>query len=356
MRRERCARLSRVTAKEICQTTLSEHLFVGIIVVMAKRRPRHGEQRDLFGHCVCRACVKHRNAVRVAEHGYPTLIELFVEFVVACITNSNEGERSTRREAVRHILRFLKWCKLNGISDITMVKQDHIESFVHWPVMMGGRRRQPGWSTKRNRRVYLRRMYKAARELGYEIIDPTIDVVVVHDRTVEANLCSDADVERLRDGAPLGLFDVSWSTVLVLAEAGGTNGEIRNVRVCDVDLDEGVVRFAGNARVDERVNELTEWGVVVLRERLHGLAPEDFVVTNGDGRQCSEATISQMFKHIANYANLGSRGFNINSVRGWRAKAIYDETGRIQDAALFLGNRSLDATVQLVGLEWRESA
>ena len=58
----------------------------------------------------------------------------------------------------------------------------------------------------------------------------------------------------------------------------------------------------------------------------------------------------------ANYANLGSKGFNINPVRGWRAKAIYEETGRIQDAALFLGNRSLDSTALLIGLEWRESA
>jgi len=98
-----------------------------------------------------------------------------------------------------------------------------------------------------------------------------------------------------------------------------------------------------------------EWGIIVLRERMADLDPDDFVVTNGDGRQCSEASISQMFKHIANYANLGSRGFNINSVRGWRARMIYNETGRIQDAALFLGNRSLDSTALLIGLEWRET-
>ena len=95
---------------------------------------------------------------------------------------------------------------------------------------------------------------------------------------------------------------------------------------------------------------------MVLRERLADLDADDFVVTNGDDRQCSEATVSQMFKHIANYANLGSRGFNINSVRGWRARAVYEETGRIQDAAVFLGNRSLDATALLIGLDWRQAA
>jgi site-specific recombinase XerD len=301
-------------------------------------------------------CVALEVAVRVIDEGHPTDIDSFCEYVCTFIVNSHDGERSTRREAARHIMRFRKWCTQNGIADITMVKQEEIEAFVHWPVMMGGRARRPGWSTMRNRRTYMRRAYKAARDLGYEIIDPTIDVVVVFDRTVEVNLCTDDDIERLREGTPVQLFSNTWVCVIALAEAGAANSEVRTVRASDVDLDEGVVRLAGNARVDERINPLTEWGTMVLRERLVDLDPEDFVVTNGDDRQCSEATVSQMFKHIANYANLGSRGLNINSVRGWRAKALYDETGRIQDAALFLGSRSLDSTAQLIGLEWRESA
>jgi len=69
-----------------------------------------------------------------------------------------------------------------------------------------------------------------------------------------------------------------------------------------------------------------------------------------------EASVSQMFRLIASYGNVGRNGFNINSVRAWRARAIYMESGRIQDAALFLGNRSLDASVALMGLEWRQSA
>jgi site-specific recombinase XerD len=311
---------------------------------------------DLFGRCRCVLCRALEVAVRVIDEGHPTDINLFCEYVCTFIVNSRDGQRSTRREAVRHIMRFRKWCTQNGITDITMVKQEDIEAFVHWPVMMGGRARRPGWSTMRNRRTYMRRAFKAARELGYEIIDPTIDVVVIFDRTVEANLCTDDDIERLREGTPVQLFSNTWVSVIALAEAGATNSEVQNVRASDVELDEGVVHLAGNARVDERINPLTEWGTMVLRERVVDLGPEDFVVTNGDDRQCSESTVSQMFKHIANYANLGSRGLNINSVRGWRARAVYEETGRIQDAALFLGNRSLDSTALLIGLKWREPA
>jgi len=116
-----------------------------------------------------------------------------------------------------------------------------------------------------------------------------------------------------------------------------------------------VVRLPGNARVDERINELTDWGVVVLRERFAHVSGEDFVVVNSIGTKVSEASVSQMFRHIAAYGNVGRNGFNINSVRAWRARAIYKETGRIQDAALFLGHRSLDSAVALIGLEWRQT-
>jgi integrase/recombinase XerC len=292
---------------------------------------------------------------RVIEEHFPTHIDAFEAIVSEHILNNPDGEISTRREAVSHVKRFVRWCRTNDIDDITLVRREHIESYVNWPTMMSGRARVPGSSTKRNRLSGLRRAYRSLRQLGYEIPDPTIDVVALLDRTLEANVCSDRDIDKLRDGAPIGLFDSSHAALLALAEAGATNGEVKDVRVSDIDLDEGVVRLAGNGRVDERINPLTEWGIAVLRERFAHISGDDFVVANAIGTRASEATVSQMFRHIASYGNVGPSGFNINSVRAWRARAIYMETGRIQDAALFLGNRSLDAAVALIGLEWRQS-
>jgi site-specific recombinase XerD len=270
--------------------------------------------------------------------------------------NTPDGEISTRREAVSHIKRFVKWCRVNDINDITLVKREEVEAFVNWPTMMGGRARTPGSSTKRNRLSGLRRAFKSLRQMGYEMPDPTIDVVALLDRTFDANVCSDSDIEKLREGAPIGLFDSCNAALLALAEAGATNGEVKEVRSSDVNLEDRVVRLPGNARVDERINELSEWGVMVLRERFAHISGDDFVVVNSNGTQASEASVSQMFRHIASYGNVGRSGFNINSVRAWRARAIYMESGRIQDAALFLGNRSLDAAVSLMGLEWRQTA
>ena len=323
---------------------------------MQGHRCHHNEQLNLFNMCACLACVLLRLMTRVINDDFPTHLDVFKSLVIEYILNTPDGEISTRREAVSHIKRFVKWCQMNDIDDITMVKREEVEAFVNWPTMRGGRARTPGSSTKRNRLSGLRRAFKSLRQMGYEMPDPTIDVVALLDRTLDANVCSDRDIEKLREGAPTGLFDSCNAALLALAEAGATNGEIKEIRASDVNLEDRVVRFPGNARVDERINEFSDWGVMVLRERFSFIDGDDFVVVNSNGSQASEASVSQMFRLIASYGNVGRNGFNINSVRAWRARTIYMESGRIQDAALFLGNRSLDASVALMGLEWRQSA
>lgn len=351
--------LSRVIAQRNFQknskSCVGEHMFVTIMKDMQSRRPQHNEQFDLFNMCACLACVLLRLVNRVIDDHFPTNIDAFESLVAEHILNSPDGEHSTRREAVSHIKRFSKWCRINEIDDITLVKREDVEAFVNWPTMMGGRARTPGSSTKRNRLSSLRRAYRSLRQMGYELPDPTIDVVALLDRTLDANVCSDEDIEKLREGAPIGLFDSCNAALLALAEAGATNGEVKEIRVSDVNLEERVVRLPGNARVDERINELSDWGVVVLRERFAHVSGDDYVVVNSNGTKVSEASVSQMFRHIAAYGNVGRNGFNINSVRAWRARRIYQETGRIQDAALFLGHRSLDSAVALIGLEWRQT-
>ena len=323
---------------------------------MQGHRCHHNEQLNLFNMCACLACVLLRLMMRVINDDFPTHLDAFKSLVIEYILNTPDGEISTRREAVSHIKRFVKWCQMNDIDDITMVKREEVEAFVNWPTMMGGRARTPGSSTKRNRLSGLRRAFKSLRQMGYEMPDPTIDVVALLNRTLDANVCGDSDIEKLRQGAPVGLFDSCNAALLALAEAGATNGEIKEIRASDVNLEDRVVRLPGNARVDERINELSDWGVMVLRERFSYIDGDDFVVVNSNRSQASEASVSQMFRLIASYGNVGRNGFNINSVRAWRARAIYMESGRIQDAALFLGNRSLDASVALMGLEWRQSA
>jgi hypothetical protein len=290
----------------------------------------------------------------MADGHFPTQIDAFYDIVSEYMLLNVDGEASTRLEAIRHFRRFVRWCNVHGFDHITSIKRKEVESFIYSPTFAGGKAFRPGWSTIRNRRTYLRRVFRASRQIGYELFDPTVDVELVLERTTPSPICNDTDIDRLRTGAPLELFETSYAALLALAEAGSTNGEVRQVRVCDVNLDDGVVYLRGSARIDERVNPLTDWGMKVMRERISHLEGDDYVVVNSVGAQCSEAVISQMFRQISEYGHVGRSRLNINSVRGWRARCIYMECGQIQDAALFLGNRSLDATAELIGLEWRE--
>ena len=326
------------------------------MATMQQRLYRHNEQFNLFGECLCFVCAIVRLVKRVFDQQYPTNIDAFGEIVCEYILLNDNREPSVRRQSVAHIRHFVRWCKNHDIDDIQNIRREHVEAFVKSATNGGGIPRKPGMSTQRNRMGGVRSAFRASRQVGYELPDPTIDIVILIDRTIEACICTDADIEKLRDGSPQELFDSSYAALLALAEAGASNGEIREIRVGDIDLDEGVVHLPGNARIDERSNPLTEWGIALLRARLERLGPDDFVVWNAYGAQPSEATISQMFRQIASYGNVGRRGYSINSVRGWRARAIYMETGRIQDAAIFLGSRSLDSTVAMIGLEWRQTA
>jgi site-specific recombinase XerD len=326
------------------------------MAAMRRRIWKHDEVFNLFGECLCFVCTLMRLVKYVIEQDFPTHIDAFVENVCEYIFLNDEREPSARRQTVSHIRHFARWCKAHDITDIREVRREHVESFVCSATVVGGKPRRPGLSTERNRLAGLRSGMRASRAIGYELPDPTIDIKILIDRTVDACICSDADIEKMRAATPEELFDSSYGALLALAEAGASNGEIREVKVSDVNLEEGLVRLPGNARVDERINPMTDWGIEVLRARLARLAPDDFVVWNFYGSRPSEATISQMFRQIAAYGAVGRRGYSINSVRGWRAHVIYTETGRIQDAAVFLGSRSLDSTVAMIGLEWRHTA
>lgn len=344
------------TRKKIPKSCNGERVFACIMAVVRRRLPKHNEEFNLFGECECRACALFRLVVYVTELNLPTNIDAFIEIICGYILLNDEREPSARRQTVSHLQIFGRWCRAHDITDIRDVRREDVESFVQGATVLGGKPRRPAPSTRRNRLGGFRTGMRASRALGYELLDPAIDIKILIDRTIDACICTDADILKMREAAPPQFFDSSYGSVLALAEAGASNGEIREVRASDVNLEEGVVRLPGNARVDERVNPMTEWGVEVLRARLPRLGRDDFVVWNFYGSRPSEATISQMFRQIAAYGAVGRRGYNINSVRGWRAHAIYMETGRIQDAALFLGSRSLDSTVAMIGLDWRHNA
>ena len=49
---------------------------------------------------------------------------------------------------------------------------------------------------------------------------------------------------------------------------------------------------------------------------------------------------------------VGHRRVRPASIAGWAARRVFEESGRVEDAARVLGVRSLDSAARMIGLDW----
>jgi hypothetical protein len=48
----------------------------------------------------------------------------------------------------------------------------------------------------------------------------------------------------------------------------------------------------------------------------------------------------------------GDRRVRPASIAGWAGRRVFEESGRVEDAARVLGVRSLDSAARMIGLDW----
>ncbi|NDD71634.1 MAG: hypothetical protein EBZ52_00490 [Actinobacteria bacterium] len=306
---------------------------------------------NVFGQCECRLCALNALVTQMIDEERPTRLDVVREIVRNHLTG-DIYRRSTEVSLFGLIEQFWSWCNDAEIKDVLSIEREHVEAFLHTPVKRGEKFSAPKPKTIDNRLWAVERVYEALRYFGYKIPDPTQDILVALDRRIVSAYCTDDEVASLREAVPSVLFDDSYAVILALAEVGATNSEMRELKTNDLDIERGLVRLPGGSRNDSRINELTSWG----REALKTCLPNHnakWLVVNTLSQTVSEQTISQRFRELVANAKLSRRGVNINSVRAWRARQIYETSGRIQDAARFLGYRSLDTAVEMIGLDWR---
>jgi len=306
---------------------------------------------SIFGECVCRICVLRDLVTRMIEDDRTTRLDLVRDIVRNHIVGADYSQ-STEVRLLGLVEQFWGWCHDAEIRNLETIDREHVEAFLHAPVRRGSKLSAPRPKTIDNRLWAVERVYEALRYFGYRIPDPTQDIAVTLDRRIISTHCTDEEISALREAVPSTLFDDSYGLILALAEAGATNSEIRRLKASDMDFSQGLVSLPGGTRNDARTNELTPWGREVLAWSL-ATQLSRWLVVNTLGQAVSEQTISQRFRELVALARIRRRGVNINSVRAWRARAVYESSGFVQDAALFLGYRSLDTTAEMIGLDWR---
>ncbi len=139
--------------------------------------------------------------------------------------------------------------------------------------------------------------------------------------------------------------------------------ELPHIRITDIDLENQQVLIHGSPRTVQRRGSLSDWGTTQLRRRiteLHARGTDDsaFVIYEGEGsaqsRQASACLAISDTLAAAGY--VGERDVRPLSIAAWRGAQVLAETGRIEDARLALGVRSLDRAARLIGFDWQQSA
>lgn len=248
---------------------------------------------------------------------------------------------------VGQILRFARFCEQGlGRTTFAEVTEEDAEA---WILSRGRDGEQPTISTQHNRRAALRVMYGVGWSLGLLDVDPTRHFELPGRTGRAARPLGDDEIVLGRvwatDVRSTGHRGVVWA----LAEAGGSQGEISNVCVEDIDLDRGTVTFRAGSRAASRTTALTAWGL----EQVTAFLGRDGAPTEGSLLDLTPSAVGMTLKNILRDAGLRDAGIRARSIVAWAGVQVFAATGSIEEVARRLGMKSLDGAARLIGWSWR---
>jgi integrase/recombinase XerC len=251
--------------------------------------------------------------------------------------------------------RFLSFVERGFGTPLDEVARDQVEAFVFAPSSDG---RPPSVATSHLRRSAVRMLFRALREHGLVDHDPTLDVLLPPQSSLQARPLGDDEIALGRSFSFQTLRDSRQPAAWALAEATVRTSELSQVTVGDLDLKAGTVHIAGSTKTQSRVGMLTEWGVAALARRVESLGPRAragaLMVYEGDGPlESRQASCCVAISDTLRRAGLAQeRDVRPVSIAAWAGKKVFEETGQIEAAAQALGMRSLDRAARLIGWDW----
>lgn len=240
----------------------------------------------------------------------------------------------------------------HGLGDLRAASRAMVDEFVDAPTTQGNR---PSATVRHLRRSSVRMLFRVGREIGVVESDPTMDLGLPARRPPAPRPLTDSEVERCRAAAMYDFDGTRLPAAWALAEAGVRTGEMARVTIGDVDHDGPSLAVSGCKSAMPRRVELTEWGVPQVGRRMAKLrgGPRQPLVYEGDGSDKSK----QASSCIALSVTLARAGLGDDprvrpvSVAAWAGRRVFEATGHVEDAMVYLGMRSLDRTARLIGLD-----
>ncbi len=159
-----------------------------------------------------------------------------------------------------------------------------------------------------------------------------------------------ADVDRILNSCdertPLGLRD--HAVLLLLARLGLREGDIRDMRLSDLDWQQGAVRVSGKGRVEVRLPLTQEVGDGILRYLQRGRPPAQtdrlFVRMAAPWGSLGTGTVSSLVARAMDRAGIVSKSRGAHVLRHSAATQMLRQGATLQEIAVVLRHRYLDTT------------
>jgi integrase/recombinase XerC len=260
--------------------------------------------------------------------------------------------------------RFVRRLQAQGVTRFEDVDATHCQGFLDARTTTG---QQPELTTRHARRTALRMLFRALRELGVPVGDPTLDLRLPARTATAARPLTDDEITLGRASARLGgagSANLQRAVAWALAEATAVTSEISAIRVTHVDdrTHPRWVHLPGTRRHDARLGELTSWGSVIVARQLQLFAdqalPASTLLTyrgRGEpGQHVAQAAACNALGAVLDLAGLSAEDdVRPASVRNWAGRHLYDAGMPLEQVARRMGTRSLDTCAEDIALQWR---
>lgn len=280
-----------------------------------------------------------------------------VERVGSVLLDGAVSEQSAGRLLVliERVVGFVT--EVHDLGHLDEATPEMIRGFVHAPDSAG---EAPSAATMHLRRCAVRILFRVGRQLGLVAVDPTVDLVLPPRAASVLRPLTDDEAALGRAMSVHDLEATRLPAAWALAEAGVRSGELAGVTVGDLDLELSRVWVRGCRSVSPRWARLSPWGRQRIELRVAALGDDAgrSLTYGADGSVQSRqaAACIAVTKTLVAAGLHGEPGVRPLSVTGWAGRRVFEETGRVEDAAQVLGMRSLDRTARLIGVDWRTGA